>query len=124
MGFRPARFGVLFCSVVDTHLKLLGRVVSGASFLTGGVVECDLAHCRSVSVLCMMYKIICNAMHPLNGALPEPYVPVSAHIRMLMQYRRTFIPLSVSLWNELGDPVFNGVGLARFQSRANAILFA
>ena len=36
-----------FCSAVwysaaDTHLKLLYRVVSGASFLMGGVFECDL----------------------------------------------------------------------------------
>ena len=36
------------------------------------------------------------------------------------QYRRTFINLSVSLWNDLADPVFNGVGLACFKSRANA----
>ena len=38
-------------SAADTHLKLLDRVVSGASFLTGGVFEWDLAHCRSVEVL-------------------------------------------------------------------------
>ena len=25
-------------------------------------------------------------------------------------YRRTFVPLSVSLWNELADPLFDGVG--------------
>ena len=45
-------------------------------FLTGGVFECDIAHRRSVAVLCMLYKIRCKAMHPLNGALPIPYVPV------------------------------------------------
>ena len=28
------------------------------------------------------------------------------------QYRRTFIPWSVSLWNDLSDPVFDGVGTA------------
>ena len=28
-------------------------------FLTGGVLDCDLAHCRSVAVLCMLYKIRC-----------------------------------------------------------------
>ena len=36
----------------------------------------------------------------------------------------TFIPLSLSLWNDLADPVFDGVGLAGFRSRANAFLFA
>ena len=78
-GFCPARFGVLFGSVVlgaDTHLKLLDRAVSDASFLTCGVFECDLAHCRSVVVLCMIYKIRCNPMNPIYSALPEPYVSV------------------------------------------------
>ena len=40
------------------------------------------------------------------------------------QYRLTFIPLSVSLWNDLSDPVFDGVGLAGFKSSANAFLLA
>ena len=31
----------------------------------------------------------------------------------------TFVSLSVSLWNDLGDPVFDGVGLAGFKSRAS-----
>ena len=36
------------------------------------------------------------------------------------QYHRTFIPLPVSLWNKLADPVFDGVGLTGFKSRATA----
>ena len=32
--------------------------------------------------------------------------------------------LSVSRWNDLSDPVFDGVGLAGFKSRANAFLLA
>ena len=93
-SFCPASFGVIFCSVVtaaDTHIKLLVRAVSGASFLTGGVFECDIAHRRSVSVLCMRYKIRCNPMHPLYGALPDPYAPVRvtcvlwSHIGTLMR---------------------------------------
>ena len=39
-----------------------------------------------------------------------------------LQYRRSFIPLSVSLWNDLADPVFDGVGLAGFKSKANPYL--
>ena len=69
----------VWCSAADTHLKLLYCVVSGASFLTGGVFERDLPHHRSVSVLCTLYKIRCNPMHPLYGALLEPYVPVRLH---------------------------------------------
>ena len=77
-------------------------------------------------------------MHPLCGALPVPYVPVLVTHSTLIahkytnvpprcktsQYRRTYIPLSVSLWNDLVDPVFDGVGLAGFKSRSNAFLLA
>ena len=108
------------------------------SFLTGGVFECDLAHRQSMAELCMLHKIRCNSMHPLYGALPVPYVPVRvirgtviAHRYTYApprcrtsQYRRTFIPWSVSLWNDLGDPVFDGVGLAGLKSRVNAFLLA
>ena len=66
----------VWCSAADTHLKLPDRAVSVARFLTGGVFECDIAHRRSVAVICMLYKIRCKAMHPLHGALPVPYVPV------------------------------------------------
>ena len=38
------------CSAADTRHKLLDRVVSGDSFLTRGVFECDIAHRRSVAV--------------------------------------------------------------------------
>ena len=53
-GVCPARFGVLFCSVLlgcRYHFKLLDRVVSAASFLTGGVLQCDIALRRSVALL-------------------------------------------------------------------------
>ena len=86
----------------------------------------------------MLYKIRCNPVHPLNGALPGPYVPVRVTRDTLVahrytyapprcrtsQYRMTFIPLSVSLWNDLANPVFDGVGLAGFKSRANVFLLA
>ena len=121
----------------DTHLKLPDRAVSGARFLTGGVFECDIAHRRSMAVLCMLYKIRCNPGYPLNGALPGPYVPervtrgalvargaYAPHRCRTSPYSRTFIHLSVSLWNNLANPVFDGVGLAGFKSRANAFLLA
>ena len=65
------RFGdcsAVWCCAADIHLKLLDRVVSGARFLTGGVFECDIAHQRSVAVLCMLYEVRCNPMHLLYGA--------------------------------------------------------
>ena len=77
-------------------------------------------------------------MHPIYGALPVPYVPVRVTRGAVIahrytytpprcrtsQHRRTFIPWSVSLWNDLSDPVFDGVGLAGFKSIANAFLLA
>ena len=128
----------VWCSAADTHLKLLDRAVSGARFLTGGVFECDISYRRSVAVLCMLYKKRCNPVHPLNGALPGPYVPARVTHGALvahrytyapprcrnLQYSRTFIPFSVSLWNDLANPVFDGVGLAGLKSRANAYLLA
>ena len=130
-----------YCSAVwfsaaDAHLKLLDRAVSGARLLTGGVFQSDITHRRSVAVLCMLYNIWCNPMHQLIDALPGPYVPVRvtrgflvAHgytyappRRKTSQYRMTFVPLSVSLWNNLADLVF--VGLAGFKSKANAFLLA
>ena len=86
----------------------------------------------------MLFKIKSNPMHPLGGALPLPYVPprvshgdLVAHRhsfapprRRTFQYRRSFVPPSVSLCNNLSDPVFDRVELAGFKSRANAFLLA
>ena len=128
----------MWCSAADSHLKLLDRVVRSAGFLAGAVLECNLAHRRSVAELCMLFKIKSNPMHPLSGALLLPYVPARVTRGALVahrhsftpprcrtsQYRRSFVPLSVSLFNDLSDPVFDGVGLAGFKSRANAFLLS
>ena len=85
-------------------------------FLTMGVVECNSAHRRYVRVLYMLHKITIGVtrctlfMVPYvtarvtRGALViqrYTYVPPSW---ITSQYRRIFIPLSVSPWNVLGDP--------------------
>ena len=117
----------VWCPAADTQLKLLVCAVSGARFLTGCVFECDIAHRRSVAVLCMLYKIRCNPIHPLNDALPGPFVPVYTYAPprcRTSQYRRTIVPLSVSLWNDLANTVFDCVRLAGFKSKANAFLFS
>ena len=82
----------VWCSAADTHLKLLDRAVSGAWFPTGGVFECDISHCRSVAILCMLYKIRCNPVHPLNGALPGPHVPGRVTRGALVAHRYTYAP--------------------------------
>ena len=82
----------VWCSATDTRLKLLDRVVSGACFLAGGVLNCYLSHRRSITVLCMLYKIRCNKMHPLCSALPVPYVPVRVTRCVLIAHRYTYAP--------------------------------
>ena len=86
----------------------------------------------------MLFKIKSNPTHPLRDALPLSYVPARVTRGALVahrhsfgsprcrtsQYRRSFVPLSVSLWNDLSDPVFDGVELAGFKGRANAFLMA
>ena len=81
----------LWFLAADTHLKLLDCAVSGARFLTGGVFECDISHHRSVSVLCMLYKIRCNPMHQLNLALPGLYVPVQVTRGALVAHWSTYV---------------------------------
>ena len=97
--------------------KRQDRVISGDSFLRGGVFECDIVHRLSVAVLCMLCKIVCNPMQNLYGALPGPCVPVPVRRGALgaprytyvspccrtSQYHMIFIFLSVSLWNDLAD---------------------
>ena len=61
---------------------------------TGGAFECDIAHSRFVTILCMLYKIGCNPVHPLNCALPGPYVPVQVTRSALVAYRYTYAPPS------------------------------
>ena len=74
-------------------------------------------------------------MHPLYDALPMPCVLVRVTRGALVaqpytyapsccrtsQHRKTFILISVSLWNELADPVFNDVRLG--YSRAGPMFF-
>ena len=70
-------------------------------------------------------------MHRQCCVLAGHYVPVRvtrgalvAHRCGTSQYRRAFISFSVYLWNYRADPVFDGVGLAGFKSRAYVFLFA
>ena len=80
----------------------------------------------------MLYKIWWNPIHPLYGALiPVPYVLVWVTLVAVIAHRytyepprcktshylRAFILLSVSLWNDLVEPVFNGVGQEGFQEQ-------
>ena len=69
-------------------------------------------------------------MHSLYGALRVPFVPervtrgCSGRTQQNLAGQQDFYFISLSLWNDLADPVFDGVGLAGFKSRANDFLLA
>ena len=100
--------------------------------------ESDIAHRRSVAVLCMHYKIRCNPVYPtllmvlyLDRLCQRGlHAVLWSHIGILMRLlaaepRSTAgLPHHVSLFNDIANPVFDGVGLAGFESRANASLLA
>ena len=78
-GFYPARFW----STVRLQIHTLNYWTVWSVepfFLTERVFECGIAHRRSVAVLCMLYKITCNPMHPRYGTL---HAPSMMHPRVL-----------------------------------------
>ena len=103
------------------------------------MLECDIAHRRSVVVLFMLYKIRCDLMHTrttlhahsfasecltcatrasagsVGDLVSNRSIYAPPRCRTL-QYRIRFFPFSLSLWNDLVDPVFDGVGLAGFKN--------
>ena len=94
-GVCPACFkycSAVWCSAADTHLKLLDSAVSGARFLIGFVFECDIAHRRSVAVLCVLSMIRCNPMHPLNDAQCGLHSVPWSHIGIILMRRLTAEP--------------------------------
>ena len=86
-----------YCSAADSRLKLLDRVVRSSGFLAGGVLECNLAHRRSVAELCMLFNIKSNSMHSLSAALPLPYVPARVTRGALVGHRHRSCILVVGL---------------------------
>ena len=95
---------VVWCSAADSHFELLDEVVRSAGFLAGGVLECNLAHRRSVAVLCMLFKVKSNPMHPLSGALPLPYVPACVTSGALVARRHSFAASSLQNFSVSQNP--------------------
>ena len=127
----------VWCSAADTHQELLNRAGSGAWFLTGGVFECDIAHRRSVAVMCMLYKIMCNLctrimMLYLARMCQCGYTRChgraslylcTASLQNLAGQQDFCSPLSVPLERSCLTRI-RWVGLASFKSCANVFLLA
>ena len=74
------------------------------------------------SLWCSSFAL-CAGMVTRGAVIAHRYTYAPPRCR-IWQYRRAFIPLSVSLWNDLANPVFDSVLLAGFKSKANAFLLA
>ena len=117
---------VLWGSAAHTYLALLDLIVNRGSYLMIDVVLCNLNNRRSVTGLCMLYKVRERVSHPHFACLPALYrrerltrraealdefafEPVCYRTN---QYSRSFIPAFVDKWNSLGNSVFDGVSMA------------
>ena len=127
----------VWCLTADTHLKLLDRAVSGARFLTGVclcvtflIVDpwqscvCFIRSGVTWYTLLMVLSLDRMSQRGLHAVLWSHIGALIPPRCRTLQYSRTFIPFSVSLWNDLANPVFDGVGQAGFKSRVNASLLA
>ena len=84
--------------------------------IRSGVTRCTL--------IMVQYLIRMSQCGTLGALVAHWYAYPPRRCRTTLNHR-TFSPantLSVSLWNDRDDPVFDGVGLAGFKSRANSFL--
>ena len=132
-GFWGDAFGVLSCPFWSTVLQCgdrqpihtlnycMDRVVSGAIVSFLGVHLCVTLHILDLwryYVCCTRSRLSVIRCCALIAHL-FTYAPPRCRTS---QNRKTFIPLSVSLWNDLSDHIFDGMGQAGFKSRDNAFL--
>ena len=122
----------VWSSAANCHLKLLDKNLRSCKFLIPDL-EVDLGHRRVVSSLCMLYKIFHNPRHPLNGKLPDFFQPARVTRYSLRanslafvavrcsteQYKRSFIPATAGLWNELPSHVVESQDLQKFKVDVN-----
>ena len=94
-------------SAADSHLKLLDRNLNAFKFSIPNLMT-NLWHRRSISCLCMLFKIYHNPRHPLHLELPDLFQPVRVTRNAVnshsccfsvvrcntVQYSRSFIPVS------------------------------
>ena len=125
----------VWTSAAESHLKLLDRNLNGCRFLIPEL-DIDLWHRRSISCLCMLFKIYHNPEHPLHLELPNLNHPVRvtrttarshSHSFNLVrsntvQHSRCFIPATTKSWNDLPCEVVECSDLQMFKVGANKFL--
>ena len=101
----------------SVRLLIVDPWQSCVCFIRSGVTRCTLLMVLYLDHMC---QCGCIFVSPL---VAHRYTYAPSRCRT-SQYSRTFIPLSVSLFNGLTNTEFDGVGLAGFKSRANISLLA
>ena len=122
-------------SAADCHLNVLERVLRQIMILIPDLII-DLKHRRKVAAQCMFYKIFNNLRHPVNLLLPTPFVPListrynnslnSLALRFPLfnteQFKRSFIPNCVDIWNTLPNTVVHSSNIQKFKVQFNSLL--
>ena len=125
----------VWSSAADSHLNLLDRNMNAIKFLIPDL-QTNLGHRRSISSLCMLYKIFHNPEHPMHSDLPNLYHPprntrnaANANSRAFSfvrfnttQFSRSFIPSVTRLWNELPSHIVESLELQNFKVGSNSFL--
>ena len=121
--------------VTCAPLQDVPTIVTCAAFLyVPTCVTCAALPYIPMCVTCAALSFVPRVLH--GAALA--YVPTFVTWAVLVAHRRsvalprcrtsqchkTFVLFSVSLWNDVDDPVLDGVGLADFKSRVNAFFLA
>ena len=99
--------------------------------IRSGVTRCTLLMVLYLDLMCEceLLAVLWSVAYPAllwsglyHGALVAyQYIYAPPRCRTV-HYHRTLILLSVSIWKDLAKPVFDGVGLAGFKSRASGFL--
>ena len=122
-----------FSFLHQTHsLNFYDRNLNACKFLIPDL-DTDLWHCRSISCLCMLFKIYHNPAHSLHSELPSLFQPmretryaVNPHCHSFSavrcsttQYWRWFIPAFIKCWSNLPSRVMECSELQKFKAGGN-----
>ena len=115
----------VWCPAVDiSHFKTSGPRCQWCLFFTWCLFEFDIAYHQSGAVLCILCKIRSNPITIfitiLTVCASEGYTRFFGRTSIYSLQSLAVPELSVSLWNDLSDPVFDGVELAWVKRKANA----
>ena len=94
----------VWCSAADTHRKLLDRAVSGASFLTRGVFECDI---MTLLIVDPWQYCVCCIRSGVTGASSGPYMYQCGLHAVVWSHIRSYMRLLAAEPRSTAGPLFS-----------------